>query len=65
MINVRSIAKTIAEATATRAGPSTDPPFKRVEAMLGRRLTPREHESFEIAWARVVDSWFDTHPAPR
>ncbi len=63
--NYAAIAKTIAAATATDAGPNIERvPYAKVEQMLGHRLSAASRARFKEEWEAACDNWFISHTPP-
>lgn len=63
--NYTEIAQLLVKANAGEAGPDLSrPPFGKVEAMLGHKLTKASHAAFRAAYEAACDHWFNSH-SPR
>lgn len=64
--NYTEIAQLLVKANAGEAGPDLSrPPFGKVEAMLGHKLTKASHAAFRAAWEAACDHWFDSHSSSK
>lgn len=59
-VNYTEIAQLLVKANAGKADLSR-PPFGKVEAMLGRKLTKTSQAAFRAAWEAACDHWLESH----